>query len=365
MDLKRTPFYDRLAALGAKFVPYAGFEMPVRFGAITDEHLAVRRAAGLFDVSHMSEFWFEGREALTAVNRLVTNDLRRAKDGDMQYSCMCTPSGGTVDDLMAYRFSETKILLVMNAACHDQDVAHIREHLTGDVTFADRSDETAQLALQGPLAVSIFSELTDGRYDDLQIMTFTEGPVAGVPCLISRSGYTGEDGYEIYCPTTQALPLFDALMATGVPRGLLPIGLGARDTLRLEAKMPLYGNELSFDITPLEAKLGWAVSMDKPDFVGQAALAQQKANGCARHLVGFEMQDRHIGRHGYAVVDPAAGNAVVGTVTSGSPSPFLEKNIGLAYLPSRFRTGMDIGIDIRGKIHPAKIVKTPFYKRSR
>ena len=362
--LLKTPFNEALKKRGARMVSYAGYEMPVRFGSIVEEHNAVRNAAGLFDVSHMTEFWLEGPDALAAANYLVSNDLNAVSDGDMQYSVMCTKDGTAVDDLMVYRYATDKILLVMNAACKAQDIAHIQANLpAGNVTFIDRSLETAQLALQGPKAVSILEKITDA-YVGLPTMKFTEGNIAGVNCLVSRSGYTGEDGYEIYCANNDAAALFDAIMAAGEPEGLVPVGLGARDTLRLESKMPLYGNELSMSITPLEARLGWAVALDKSDFMGKAALMTQKAGGLSRKLVGFEMTEKAIPRHEYPVVSLTAGHESLGTVTSGCPAPTVGKNIGLAYVAKgSTKPGTEIGIEIRGKIKSAKIVKTPFYKR--
>ncbi|MBN2717751.1 MAG: glycine cleavage system aminomethyltransferase GcvT [Deltaproteobacteria bacterium] len=365
-ELLKTPLNDAIKRRGAKMVAYAGYEMPVRFGSIVEEHQAVRLAAGLFDVSHMTEFWLEGPDALKAANYLVSNDLNAVVDGDMQYSVMCTAEGTAVDDLMVYRYGADKILLVMNAACKAQDIAHIQANLPKlDVRFTDRSLETAQLALQGPKAVSILEKLT-GAFVSLPTMKFTEGDIAGVPSLVSRSGYTGEDGYEIYCDNAGALALFEALMSAGKAEGLSPVGLGARDTLRLESKMPLYGNELSMSITPLEARLGWAVALDKPDFLGKAALLAQKEAGLTRRLVGFEMTEKAIPRHGYPVVAPDDASVVWGEVTSGCPSPTTGKNIGLAYIDVAkvgTKPGTQIGIEIRGKIKSAKIVKTPFYKR--
>ncbi|MBN2530282.1 MAG: glycine cleavage system aminomethyltransferase GcvT [Deltaproteobacteria bacterium] len=363
-ELLKTPLNEELKKLGAKMVSYAGYEMPVRFGSIIDEHNAVRNSAGIFDVSHMTEFWLEGEDALNAANYLVSNDLNAVSNGDMQYSTMCTKKGTVVDDLMVYRFSSDKILLVMNAACKAQDVAHIEANLPkGNVTFTDRSLETAQLALQGPKAVSILEKITTD-FVSLPTMKFTEGKIAGVDCLVSRSGYTGEDGYEIYCPNRGAVTVFTAIMEAGKSFSLQPVGLGARDTLRLESKMPLYGNELNLDTTPLEARLGWAVALNKANFLGKEALMAQKANGLTRRLVGFEMTEKAIPRHGYPVVSLDDHGEPLGEVTSGCPSPTLGKNIGLAYVSKKVaKVGAIIGIEIRGKVKSAKIVKTPFYNR--
>lgn len=363
--LLKTPLNDEHKKLSAKMVSYAGYEMPVRFGSIIEEHHAVRNKAGLFDVSHMTEFWLEGPDALKAANYLVTNDLCQVNDGDMQYSMMCTEKGGVVDDLMVYRFNEHKVLLVMNAACKAPDIAHIKENLRGDVVFTDRSLETAQLALQGPLAVSILCKITDS-FKTLLPMKFVEGSIAGVSCLVSRSGYTGEDGYEIYCANDGVGTIYQAIISAGKSDGLRSVGLGARDTLRLEAKMPLYGNELHLKVTPLEARLKWAVALKQEDFLGKQALLAQQESGLERKLVGFEMLEKSIPRHGYPVVSTTGDNVPVGEVTSGCPSPTLGKSIGLAYVPKRgYKVGTEIGIDIRGKIKTARIIKTPFYKRPR
>jgi aminomethyltransferase len=364
--LRRTPIYDELKARAGKMVPFAGYEMPVQFSGIIAEHTAVRTKAGVFDVSHMCEFWLEGPGALEYAHRLVTNDVMSLEDGQVCYTPMCLPSGGIVDDLLVYRYGKEKILLVVNASNHDKDLRHVQEN-AGDVKVTDRSYETGQLALQGPLAQEILSQVTAGKYRDLGFFRFVEGEVAGFPCLISRTGYTGEDGYEIYCPNASLLPVFQAIMKVGEPMGCEPIGLGARDTLRLEAKLCLYGNDIDETTTPLEAALGWTVKLEAGDFIGRDALVGQKESGVKRKLVGFEMCERAIARHGYPVVEAGAGPLAtpISTIASGAPSPTLGKNIGLVYLPTGVsKVGAEFDVVIRGKTARAKVVKTPFYKRA-
>lgn len=348
-------------------VPFAGYQMPVQFAGIKAEHRAVRTAVGIFDVSHMGDIWVEGNDALDYVDWLVTNDIRALKDGQAAYTPMCLPTGGIVDDLLVYRVREDSFLLVVNAANHDKDLRHVQENTRGRVTVVDRSYDTSQLAVQGPLAVDLLARLTDEKYRDLASFHFVQGTVASRQCLISRTGYTGEDGYEIYCDNTDAVAVFNTLMDAGEDLGIQPIGLGARDTLRLEAKLCLYGNDIDDTTTPLEAGLGWTVKLDAGDFCGKEALLKQKETGIARRLAGFEMVEKGIARHGYpAIPDAETPDAEpIGAVTSGGPSPTLEKNIGLVYLPKKgYKVGKPFGIVIRGKVVRAKVVKTPFYKRS-
>jgi aminomethyltransferase len=366
--LRRTPLFDLLKERGGKMVPFAGYEMPVQFAGIKAEHAAVRDRAGLFDVSHMCEFWLEGPDALEYAHWLVTNDIKGLADGQVAYTPMCLESGGIVDDLLVYRYGTDKILLVVNAACHDKDLAHVRANVRGDVSVRDASYETAQVALQGPEASNILAALTDGKYVDLGFFHFEEGTVAGQPVLISRTGYTGEDGYELYTPNDSMVPVVQALLEAGAPKGLELIGLGARDTLRLEAKLCLYGNDIDETTTPLEALLGWTVKLEAGDFLGAEAIRKQKeAKKLPHRLVGFEMVDKGIARHGYPVV-PAGADADAEPITkicSGSPSPTLGKNIGLVYLPKKgYKVGAEFGVVIRGKVARAQVVKTPFYKRS-
>jgi len=366
-ELRRTPLYDELKDRGGRMVPFAGYEMPVQFAGIKAEHEAVRTRAGLFDVSHMGEIWIEGPAALDYAHWLVTNDVAGLEDGQVLYTPMCLPSGGIVDDLLVYRFGQEKILLVVNAANHDKDLAHVQQNAAGrDVTVRDASYETAQLALQGPAAVEVLKAVEGERLVDLPFFRFVEDRVAGQPCLISRTGYTAEDGYEIYCDNRHAVAVFHALMEAGEPLGLVPVGLGARDTLRLEGKLALYGNDIDETTSPLEAGLGWTVKLEAGDFNGRDALVAQKEQGLTRRLAGFEMVDKGIARHGYPVVPDGADAeaAPLCLVASGAPSPTLRKNIGLAYLPKKgYKAGATFGVVIRGKVLKAVVVKTPFYKR--
>jgi aminomethyltransferase len=365
-ELRRTALYEELKNRGGKMVPFAGYEMPVQFAGIKAEHQAVRTRAGLFDVGHMGEIWLEGPDALEYAHWLVTNDIKGLEDGQVAYTPMCLASGGIVDDLLVYRFGSAKILLVVNAANHDKDLGHVQDNVRGDVEVIDRSYDTGQLALQGPLAAEILASITAGRYRDLGFFRFVEGEIAGQPCLISRTGYTAEDGYEIYADNDRMVPLLKALMEAGEPQGLQPVGLGARDTLRLEGKLALYGNDIDETTTPLEALLGWTVKLEAGDFLGRDALVKQKGEGIPRKLVGFEMVDRGIARHGYPVVPAGAGPDAepISHVASGSPSPTLGTNIGLVYLPKKgYKRGAEIGVVVRDKVLVAKVVKTPFYQR--
>ncbi|MDD5307269.1 MAG: glycine cleavage system aminomethyltransferase GcvT [Deltaproteobacteria bacterium] len=366
--LRRTPLFELHKSRGARIVPFAGYEMPVQFEGIKAEHQAVRDKAGLFDVSHMGEIWLEGEDALAYAHWLVTNDVRGLNDGQVLYTPMCRATGMIVDDLLVYRYGTSKVLLVVNAANHDKDLKHVQENVRGKVTVTDRSYETGQLALQGPLAEDILSRVSGGKFAGLPFFRFAEGDVAGRRCLVSRTGYTGEDGYEIYCPNADVVPVASALLEVGEPMGLKPIGLGARDTLRLEAKLCLYGNDIDETTTPLEALLGWTVSFDTGDFNGRDALLRQKEQGVTRKLTGFTMEDKAIARHGYAIVaeNAPASAQPIAHVASGSPSPTLGQNIGLAYLPTNVsKVGSAFGVVVRDKVMRAKVVKTPFYKRPR
>jgi aminomethyltransferase len=363
---RRTPLYTLLKDRGGKMVPFAGYDMPLQFSGIMAEHHAVRTAAGLFDVGHMTEFWLEGKAALETAHRLVTNDILSLEDGQVAYSPMCLPSAGIVDDLLVYRYSAQKILIVANAANHDKDFKHLQDNVGGDVTLVDRSYHTGQIALQGPKSTAVLSGISGGCFDNLGYFRFVEGEVAGARCLVSRTGYTGEDGYEIYGSGEQIVRVFHALEKAGEPMGMQLIGLGARDTLRLEAKLCLYGNDIDETTNPLEAGLGWTVKFDAGDFIGRDALLQQKNQGISRRLKGFEMIDRAIARHGYSVVpDGAEADAEpMGEVASGGPSPTLGTHIGLVYLPSKkYKVGATFGVVVRGKVKKAKVIKTPFYKR--
>jgi len=359
--LRRTAFHEFHVQLGGRLVPFAGFEMPLQFAGIVKEHRAVRESVGLFDVSHMGEVEVAGPQALALTQLLITNDASTLTDGQALYSTMCLPSGGIVDDVLVYRFDEQRYLFVVNAANHDKDLAWMLEHRRSDADVIDRSAETAQLALQGRLAPEILAKITDLDLDAITFYRFAEGDVAGVPAVVSRTGYTGEDGFELYMDPDDGPAIFEALMEHGEPLGLVPVGLGARDTLRLEMKMALYGNDITEDTTPLEAALGWVVKLDKGDFRGKDALVRQKQEGLTRRLVAFELKQRGVPRHGYrALID----GEPVGEVTSGVMSPSLGKPIGLAYLPrGSWKPGSEFQVEIRNKVVDAVVVKPPFYER--
>ncbi|MDB4908911.1 MAG: Aminomethyltransferase [Gemmatimonadetes bacterium] len=357
--LKRTPFYDIHKALGAKIVPFAGYEMPVQYPAgITVEHNAVRRECGLFDVSHMGEFFVTGERAVDFVNYVTTNDVPKLAVGQAHYSTILHDGGTIVDDCLVYRFAD-KVMMVVNASNAAKDYAHIAPHTAQfGVKLEDASDGYALLALQGPKAQEILQPLTQVKLADIGYYHFTEGEVAGMPMIVSRTGYTGEDGFELYHRNEHGVKLWEALVGTG---RVTPAGLGARDTLRLEMGMALYGNDIDDTTTPLEANLQWLVKLAKGDFIGSDALKKQKEGGVPRKLVGFTLPDRNIARHGFPVFD-ADGNAS-GEVRSGTMSPSLGIPIGTAYLPTaQAKEGTQFEVEIRGKRVPATVVKPPFYK---
>lgn len=363
--LKRTPLYARHAALGAKMIDFGGWELPVQFEGILKEHEAVRTRAGLFDASHMGEFFVSGGDAEAFLQRLTTNDISRLQTGAVQYTLMCSPDGGTVDDLLVYRLGPDRFLAVVNASNIEKDWAWMQDHRKGGVQVENASDATALLALQGPAAAGILRAAARGfEPAALRPFRFAERvAVAGTAALVSRTGYTGEDGFELYVPAGRAEDVWDALISAGAPFGLLPAGLGARDTLRFEARLPLYGQELSDSITPVEAGLGVFVKAEKGDFIGRGVLAAQKASGPPRRLVGIEMIDRGIPRNGYSV--QAADGRRVGEVTSGTQSPTLKRNLGLALVEAAYAAaGTELRVDIRGKSLAAFVVETPFYKRA-
>jgi aminomethyltransferase len=348
--------------MGAKMIPFGQWDMPVQYRGILEEHRAVRSAAGLFDVSHMGEVEFRGAGALSALQRLTSNDVSRLHVGQVQYSALTTEAGTFVDDLTVYRLADDRYLVTLNASNIEKDLRWMREHAPG-AEIVDQSDETALVAIQGPHAVAILQRLTSADLAAIPYYWFARGDVAGGEAILSRTGYTGEDGFEVYLSPQRVVALWDALVETGSPRGLLPCGLGARDTLRLEAKMALYGNDIDEQHTVLEADLGWIVKLQKGEFLGREALARQKAEGIARKLVGFEMVGRGIARSHYPIVK---GGAQIGEVTSGAPSPWLNKNIGLGYVAiAHAAVGTQIEILIRDQPVAARIVQTPFYKRTR
>ncbi len=362
-QLKRTPLYD-VYKDEAKTVPFGGWEMPVQFSGIKREHLAVRTKAGLFDVSHMGEVLVSGSDALALIQKLTTNDASKLETGDAQYTVMCFENGGTIDDLLVYRTGELEYLLVVNASNLEKDFNWIKDHATGEVLVRNISDGMAQLALQGPLAEKVLQRLTTTDLSGISFFKFMQDvEIAGVKGLVSRTGYTGEDGFEIYFKAEEAPALWKAILAEGESDGVLPCGLGARDTLRFEAALPLYGQELSETITPIEAGLGFTVKPDKGEFIGQEVLAVQKQEGAPRKLVGLEMIDRGIPRTHYPVY---AGEKLIGEVTTGTQSPTLKKNIGFALLKAEYaKVGEVVEVEIRHKKLKAKIVKTPFYKRQK
>jgi aminomethyltransferase len=361
---RTTPLHDRHTALGARVVAFAGWLMPVEYTGIVDEHLAVRTRAGLFDVSHMGEIEVAGRDALAAIQRVSSNDAAKLKVGQALYSGLLTPEGTFVDDLLVYRLAPDHFLLVVNASNTAKDHQWIVEHTrdAGDVVVLDTSARYALIALQGPAAREVLQPLTGVDLPTLKYYWFATGEVASVRGTISRTGYTGEDGYEIFVPPGQAARVWDALLAQGRSIDLKPAGLGARDTLRLEAAMRLYGNDIDDTTTALEAGLEWIVSWTKGDFIGRAALERQKAAGLTRHLVGFEVLDRAIARHGHPVL---VDGQPAGIVTSGTQTPFLKKAIGLAYVPSSVPGDAELEIDVRGRRARARQVPLPFYKRPR
>lgn len=362
--LKRTPLYDEHRALGARMVEFGGWEMPVQYSGILDEHRAVRTRAGLFDVSHMGEFKVEGAEAEKFLQYLVPNDVSRLSNQQALYSQLCLPNGGTIDDLLIYKLADNHYMLVVNAANIEKDFAWVEQQARNfDVNVTNQSDTTALLALQGPEAQAILQPLTSIDLSGIRYYHFAPGEVDGIHCIISRTGYTGEDGFELYCAPVDVAKLWRDLLAAGKERGLLPAGLGARDTLRLEAGYCLYGHELDENTNPLEAGLGWTVKLNKGDFLCRDALQQTKEQGLRKKLVGIEMVDRGVVRGGYAIYD---GDRQIGTVTSGAPSPTLNKNIGMGYVDTANATpGKQVQIDIRGKRAAAQIVALPFYKRQK
>jgi aminomethyltransferase len=364
--MKQTPLNAVHKALGARMVPFGGWEMPVQYAGVIEEHLAVRERAGLFDVSHMGEIEVRGPEALALVQRLTTNDVALLVDGQVQYSALCYPDGGVVDDVTLYRSSASHFLFCVNASNTDKDFAwmqevHAESGLRG-ATLTNRSDEFAQLALQGPRAGAILARLTALPLDTIHYYHFGEGEVAGEPALISRTGYTGEDGFELNVPAAAAVGLWDRLLQAGRDDGLVPVGLGARDTLRLEKGYALYGHELSPAVTPLEAGLGWIVKLAKGDFVGRDALVRQQSAGIQRRLVGLVMAERGIPREGYPVY---AGDRQIGIVTSGTMSPSLKVGIALALVEAAQAVpGSQLLVGIRDRKLQARIVKPPFVTKA-
>jgi len=368
LDLKKTSLNDAHRSMGGRMVEFGGWDMPVQYSAGTmTEHLRTRTHAGLFDVSHMGEIVVRGADAIPFVNRLASNDAGKLVDGQAQYSALTTSEGTVIDDLLVYRFGEDDLLLVVNAGTTDKDWDWIKSHHGNEnVELRNASSEYCQIALQGPDAISILRKLTEVPLAEIKYYHFLEGQVDGVKSIVSRTGYTGEDGFEVYAAPDKAEQLWNKMLDAGnfgSDQGVLPCGLAARNTLRLEAGMCLYGHEIDEQTTLLEANLGWITKLNKGDFIGREALAKQKEDGIKRKLIGFEVTDRGIARDDQ---DIFINGERIGKVTSGSPAPFLKKNIGMGYVPREFaNVGQAIEIDVRGKMVGGQIVPLPFYKRAK
>jgi aminomethyltransferase len=359
--MRRTPLYEVHRRLGARLVEFAGWEMPLQYAGILKEHAAVRNRAGLFDVSHMGEIEVRGAGALAACQRVTCNDVGRLTDGSAQYNMLMLPGGGIVDDVVLHRLSGSRYLFCVNAANREQAFDHLRRYAR-DAEVVDRSDEYAQLAMQGPLATRILGRLTDLPLERIRRFAFREGTVAGVSALVARTGYTGEDGWELYCAASAGPSLWDTLLEEGRDGGLVPCGLGARDTLRLEAALPLYGHELTAETTPLEAGLAWVVRLEKGDFLGCPVLERQQIEGVKRRLVGLVLADGGVPRAGHRIY---CGSTLVGAVTSGTRSPTLGKGIALGYVDSsRAGVGTRLAIEIRERLVEAEVSALPFYRRA-
>jgi aminomethyltransferase len=372
-SLKRTPLFDAHVALGARIVPFGGWEMPVQYKpGILEEHRTVREAVGLFDVSHMGEIVFRGPKAVDAVQRLMTNAIGKLADGQAVYTVMCYPDGGIVDDCIVYRRSATEILVIVNAANIDKDYAWMRENAASIADLASESDAHGLISVQGPKATGLVSRLAGQPLtEQIGRNHFAPTSIAGVPVIMAaRTGYTGEDGFELLCAAGDTRRLWDALLDGGKDDGVLPIGLGARDTLRLEARLSLYGNDIDQTTTPLEAGLGWVVKLDAGDWIGKAALQKQKQDGLTRKLVGMVGKGRGIARHDYPIFPEAwpadASLAKIGKITSGTTAPTLGYAVALGYVPAAYsEPGTRLSVDCRGKAAPFEIVAGPFYKRSK
>jgi aminomethyltransferase len=362
-SLRTTSLHPVHCALGARMVDFGGWDMPVQYSGIIEEHNAVRKAVGLFDVSHMGEIEIKGPEAAKLTEYVTTNNVSKLKIGQAHYSGLLYDTGGFVDDILVHKVADNDYFLCVNAGNQEKDFEHIRSMNRFDAEVNFVSDQYSQIAIQGPKAMATLQKLTPVDLSSIKYYWFADGPVDGTPARIAHTGYTGEDGFEIYIPPSETHRMWNLLMEAGSEFGVKPCGLGARNTLRLEAKMALYGHEIDASISPLEADLGWIVKLDKGDFVGREVLAKQKENGVTRKLVGFEMRGRGIGRDGYEVY---LDGAPAGWVTSGGPAPTLGKNIGLCYLPTAHAIpGQSIQIMIRNQPVDAVTVETPFYKRAK
>lgn len=361
--IKSTPLRGEYEKYGAKVVDFAGYELPIQFKGILDEHKAVREKAGLFDVSHMGEVTIKGRDAEEFVDHLLTNDIKSLKENDVVYTFMCNYKGGVVDDLLVYKYSKEYYYLVVNASNKDKDFNWMVSNKKNyDVDIKDISETVAQLAIQGPNAEEILQKLTSTDLSEIKFFKFKDGvEVKGKKALVSRTGYTGEDGFEIYLDPKDAAYIWNEILQGGKELGAEPIGLGARDTLRFEATLPLYGNEMDEEVTPLEMTFGFFVKLDKGDFIGRDVLAKQKAEGVTRKLVGFELVDKNIPRHGYPVVKDGAE---IGHVTTGYKSPTLGKTIGLALVDAKYASmDTEFNIKIRNKEYKAIVINKRFYQK--
>jgi aminomethyltransferase len=357
---KKTPLYDEHVKAGGRMVPFAGFTMPVQYSGIIEEHRAVREAMGLFDLSHMGEFRVTGKGALWAVDSLVTNDIHNLQVGQIRYTPVCYPDGGIVDDILVYRDSD-RLMLVVNAANVNKDLGWIQDHLTRNAQIEDISEAVALIAIQGPAAADFLQTLTSVDLSAVPYYHFTRGTVAEVSAVISRTGYTGEDGFELYVPPEHAALLWGTLLEQGAGQGLRPVGLGARDTLRLEAGYMLYGNDIDQTTTPLEAGLAWTVKFDDRQFIGRERLERQKYDGVRRRMMALEVLDRGIPRAHFAIWREGEH---IGELTSGTFSPTLNRGIGLGYVQADLaRPGTEVSVEIRQQLHPAKLTRKPLYKR--
>jgi aminomethyltransferase len=355
--LKRTPLHQAHVDAGARMVPFGGWDMPVQYAGIIEEHRTVRAAVGLFDVSHMGEFEVEGPDAVAVLQRLTTNDVAALEVGQVQYSLLCYPDGGIVDDLTLYRLAPNRFMLTVNAGNIDKDWQWVTTQGAG-ARWRNVSQSTGLIAVQGPKAESLVGRLANCDVKKIGYYRFAEGTVAGVATIISRTGYTGEDGFELYVPAEGTPQVWKALLDSGRADGVAPVGLGARDTLRLEMRYALYGNDIDETTNPLEAGLGWVVKPAKGEFIGRESIEKVRAAGPARKLIGIEMTERAVARHGYPVVKDGAS---VGTVTSGSYGPSVDRYIGMAYVATpHAAVGTPLGVEIRGQVKPAHVVKTPF-----
>lgn len=361
-NLKHTPLHSVHVAAGAKMVDFAGWSMPIEYAGVVGEHQAVRTSAGIFDVSHMGEIELRGPDALALVQKVTTNNAARLAINQAHYSGLIYPEGTFVDDVLVYRFADDHFFLCVNASNTDKDFAYIRNHATGNVKVENTSDQYAQIALQGPKAISILQKLTSFDLTTIKYYWFRKIEIEGIPVIAARTGYTGEDGFEIFTAPSKAIHIWNRIME--VAQGQVTLaGLGSRDTLRLEAKMVLYGNDIDNTTTVLEADLEWILKWDKGDFIGRSALMKQKEEGVQKKLVGFEVTDRGIARHGH---EAYIHGVKVGPVTSGTFAPYLKKAIGLIYLPAEnSKLDQEFEIDVRGKKLAARVVPTPFYKRPR